>query len=119
MATRANKEKKTPNRATGKTLGLGVQATWAKVLKSNSSAKMTDAQITKFMNTEFPGRKSAVFDRVQHVRAQYNRGVFSEDGKAPAVASFRYGEDGKKQEGRAKVVKVKPKAKMVIKKKAA
>ncbi len=130
-APKAAKEKAAPNRATGKTLGLGVQATWVKLFQDNEkrgATRKTDAEITKTMNSEFPARKSKVFERVQHVRAQYNRGVLT-GGEVPKTPSSRYGEDGQKTTARAgrpkatageKAVKVKAApAKLVVKKASA
>lgn len=110
MATKTAPEKKAksekaPNRAVGKTLGLGVQATWVKVFKNNMKDKKSDAEITKFMNAEFPGRNSAIFNRVQHVRAQYNRGVLTKDDEGvlviPGQLSARYDDEGNKTTARA------------------
>ena len=65
-------------RPIGKTMGLGVEQTWVVVFRKNALAsqrrKKTDEQITAFMKAEFPGRNSAVFDRVSSVRNKYNRG---------------------------------------------
>ncbi len=80
-------------RAVGKTTGVGVEATWVHVFANNAKNKMTDPEITKFMNSEFPGKKSKVFGMVQAVRHKYNKGGFAK-GVAPKVQSHRYDDAG-------------------------
>lgn len=60
--------------------GLRIEATWVRLLSDNEKApdgrKLSDTEISQFMKREFPNRPSKVFERVQYVRAKYNRGGF-------------------------------------------
>ncbi|WP_432799947.1 hypothetical protein [Poriferisphaera sp. WC338] len=70
-------------RPRGKTTGLGIQEYWVKLFRQNAYVAkkdcMADAQITAAMKAEFPGRDSAVFDRVSSVRNKYNKGGLTGD----------------------------------------
>ncbi len=89
------KQAETFSKSKGRTLGLGVGETWVALFKKNASAKkadrMTDEQITAFLNKEFPDRQSAIFGNVQGVRGKYNRGGF---GDTPSTPSVPYDKDG-------------------------
>lgn len=124
-ATKEPKAKEASKAVVGKTLGLGVTATWAALFAENekrNGPKRTDEQITAFLNKEFPGRGSAIFGRVQSVRSQYNRGVLTK-GEAPTNKSMRWGKDGVRETAKrgrpAAKEETASKAKMVVKKKAA
>lgn len=84
-------------RPVGATTGLGVIAAWVHIFEKNQKApkakRMTDEQITAWLNQEFPGRDSAIFGRVQSVRARYNSGGLT-GGTAPAVASTPFDATG-------------------------
>jgi hypothetical protein len=84
-------------RPVGKTTMVGVQATWVWVFERNEKAKKrdkwTDERISEFMKSEFPGRESAVFDRIQAMRFKYNAGGMT-GGVQPKVQSNRYDGDG-------------------------
>lgn len=126
MAKAAAVKKNEPGKAAvGKTLALGVMATWAVLFADNekrNGPKRTDEQITAFLNKEFPGRNSAVFGRVQSVRSAYNRGILTK-GEIPKTPSVRWGKDGVREtvkRGRPSPKETPaPKAKLTIKKKAA
>ena len=81
-------------RPVGKTTGVGVNATWVLIFQKNeklpTARKLTDAQITKFMQFEFFGRNSKVFETVSVVRGRYNRGLLTR-GKVPTIQSKQYG----------------------------
>ncbi len=79
-------------RPEGKKWKLGIVKTWARLFDENETRKKprTDAEISKFMHAEFPGRNSLVFDRVTLVRSRYNRGVLT-NGKLPKKQSTRKG----------------------------
>lgn len=74
----------------GKIHNKNIQETWALLFKNNAKEKLTDAQISRQMKAEFPGRKSAIFNRVQMVRRRYNKGVLT-GGEVPKIQSVRYG----------------------------
>lgn len=74
----------------GKIHNKNVQETWALLFKNNARDRLTDEQISRQMRAEFPGRKSAIFDRVQMVRRRYNKGALT-GGEVPKVQSVRYG----------------------------
>ena len=103
-AARAKKQAEGGGRPVGKTTGVGVIDTWIFYFEQNekvsASNKRTDEKISKAMHREFPGRASAIFDRVQAVRNRYNKGGLTR-GVVPKRQSRRYGSDGK-------VVEVKP-----------
>jgi len=104
----AKKENESKGRTPGLTMGLGIQATWVKVFANNAKAKKTDRlsdeQITSFMQKEFPAHKdSKVFTMVQAVRNKYNKGGFN-NGEAPSAQSERYSEDGEVTTARGKAV---------------
>ena len=107
-------------RPTGKTTGLGVQAAWAHCFKQNGNVKagdrLTDAEITKWMNREFPGRNSAIFNAVTGVRRKYNLGGLTK-GEIPKKQSVAYDEDGNVAKKAAKAAAPAPKAKVKAKKK--
>ncbi len=88
-------------RPVGKTTGLGIQDAWVHVFESNAKAKkserMTDPQISAWMHSEFPGRGSVVFDRVQSVRTKYNKGGLTR-GVVPNTPSVAYDEEGNVQD---------------------
>jgi hypothetical protein len=94
------KKKKHKHRGTpvGKTTKVGVIRTWVHIFERNEALpktkKLTDAAITKFMQSEFPRRKSKVFETVNTVRSRYNRGVLTK-GEVPKVQSKRYDVGGK------------------------
>ncbi len=80
-------------RPIGKTLGLGIQDTWVHIFLQNGKAKkkdrLTDAEITKFIKSEFPRRKTEYFRRVDWVRRRYNRGGLTK-GVVPKRVSVAY-----------------------------
>lgn len=94
----------------GKTLGLNVRQTWMHLFEKNEKAakkdKMTDEQILKFMQKEFPSRANTSFEfsdvrGVQNVRNGYNRGVFT-GGQKPKAPSYKYNEEGEAVTARGK-----------------
>jgi len=94
----AKKEKQEGGRKlVGRTTRVGVGATWAWVFaqneKSSKADKLTDEGISKFMKSEFKGRESAIFDRVQAVRGRYNVGGLT-GGAVPQKQSRRYDNQG-------------------------
>ena len=90
---------KSTGRPVGRTSGVGVVKTWVHIFEKNEALpktkKLTDVEITKFMQSEFAGRKSKVFTTVGSVRGRYNRGVLTKD-KVPKVQSKRYDVGGKR-----------------------
>jgi hypothetical protein len=108
-------------RPDGRTLGLGVQATWVELFEQNEKAsktkKRTDGEIAAFMHNEFKGRDSKVFDQVQLVRTRYNKGGLAK-GSVPKVQSRRFNEDGEPVDvrpGRQPSGEAKPKATVKVK----
>jgi hypothetical protein len=77
--------KKESKRLVGKTSGVGVQGTWFQIFEDNEKrslkTKLSDADITKFMNSEFPSKHSEVFKHVSGVRRKYNLGLFGKISK--------------------------------------
>lgn len=105
--------------ATGRTLGLNVADTWARLFELNEARyadhssgadvlPMTDVQLGGFMLDEFPGStpESRSPGRVRMYRASYNAGKHSFAGRAPKVLSREYGPDGKPVEGRRAAAEV-------------
>lgn len=84
-------------RTQGRSLKLGVNATWVHLFQENekSSRKRTDADITTFLKKEFPDRKSKVFESVSTVRSRYNNGVLTQ-GTKPKVQSDPHNDSKKK-----------------------
>ena len=74
----------------GKIHNKNVQETWALLFRNNTRDRLSDTQISRQMKAEFPGRKSAIFNRVQLVRRRYNKGLLT-GGEVPKVQSVRYG----------------------------
>ena len=92
-------------RATGLTTEHTITEHWAHLLmlneKSKTSNKMTDLDIHKAMNKEFPGRESKDFmevESVQHIRNLYNRGILTRDENGepvpPKTHSRQYDKNG-------------------------
>jgi hypothetical protein len=81
----------------GRTTQVGVGTTWAWIFeqneKSSKADKLTDEGIAKFMKSEFKGRESAIFDKVQAVRGKYNVGGLT-GGAVPNRQSRRYDDQG-------------------------
>lgn len=73
----------------GKSLGLSIGETWAKLLSDNSrgAAHRTDSQLSAFMHAEYPARKSAVMDNVSKPRSMYNAGKLAGMEHKPAKPS--------------------------------
>lgn len=96
------KVKKQDKRLLGKTTKVGVAATWVHIFEKNEKLpkpkKLTDPKITKFMQSEFPGRKSKVFEAVNTVRCRYNRGILTKC-QVPKVQSKQYDRNGGKKNG--------------------
>lgn len=104
--TRSSKVKaKRTGRPVGKTTKVGIIQTWVHIFEKNEALpktkKLSDGEITKFMQSEFPGRKSKVFETVNTVRSRYNRGILTK-GKVPKVQSKRYDVGGKQNERHSK-----------------
>lgn len=76
---------------TGKTLGMGVRDTLARVFANNEKAKKTDPELTGFLMEEF-GDDRAYFRNIPNLRAMYNRGALT-GGRKPRSRSKRYGPD--------------------------
>jgi len=104
---KAKPKAKSNGRPIGKTTGVGVVKTWVHIFEKNEALpktkKLADAEITKFMQSEFPGKKSKIFERVSTVRWRYNKGILTKD-KIPKVKSKRYDVGGKRNgsNGKAK-----------------
>ena len=77
----------------GVTLGLSVPETWVRVFIANAKEHKSDAEISKFMHTEFPDLKNKAFDTVHGCRVHYNNGGYTK-GVKPEVKSVRYADDG-------------------------
>lgn len=89
-------KKDTAGRTEGKTLKLGVGATWVHIFQKMKT--LTDAQITDFMMKEFPERKSKTFEFPAYWRRVYNKGGLTK-GVVPSVQSkeFEAPSDKKKE----------------------
>lgn len=99
-ASKSGKAVKAPQSGTkpgarpiGRTTKLGIQGAWCHIFQQNAKQRLCDADITKWMNKEFPGRDSKVFGSVSAVRSKYNAGGLS-GGEAPKVRSVSYDENG-------------------------
>lgn len=90
--------------------GVGICAFISFLFKGNelspTHAKMTDNEIARRLEVEFPNRKSAFEFRgpnkkrtINEYRHRYNVGLFS-GGIIPSVLSFRYNSNGQKVLGR-------------------
>jgi hypothetical protein len=105
--SKSKKAKVREMKVVGKTTGLGVAKTWAKLFvnneKSSKQQKLTDEQISKAMKKEFPDRGSDIFDHVQLVRNRYNKGVLT-GGAVPAELAKRYDKNGNVVTARGKLV---------------
>ena len=84
----------------GVTSGVGVNETWIRVFEKNEQVdekdRLTDEQISQFMNSEFPDQDAKIFGRVEIARGRYNRGGFHKKDKSgkvvrPKVHSKPYG----------------------------
>lgn len=87
------KKEKREKKISGRTLGLNVRETWRQVLMDNFKRKLTDEQISKFMQKEFPDRKARQITRVSGVRSlrrSFNKGRLFEDKRPPARLSVPY-----------------------------
>lgn len=104
---KAAKKKIGSARPVGKMSKVGVIQTWIKLFQTNEKAtkakRMTDAQISKAMLKEFPGRTSKTFlERSVHgIRGRYNTGGLTKQ-IVPKVQSYRYDKDGNTIEGRVR-----------------
>jgi hypothetical protein len=78
--------KKSTRKIVGKTLGLNIQKSW---IHCFTRKNWTDEQITKFMQSEFPDRKSRSFEMVAGVRSQYNSGRLT-GGTSPSEKSVKF-----------------------------
>ena len=69
----------------GVTSGVGVSETWIRVFEKNEQVdgkdRLTDEQISQFMNSEFPDQDAKIFGRVEIARGRYNRGGFHKKDK--------------------------------------
>jgi hypothetical protein len=107
----------------GKTTGLNVTKAWAHIFAKNAkakrSARMTDAEISKWMRKEFPPG-CAYFDHPAMSRNHYNQGKLT-DGDVPKVKSVPFDGDGNAMAVRQRSASKKPTAtkKKVGKKKVA
>lgn len=86
----AKKEKAVPKGPpSGRTSGVSVSRTWVQVFESNATVdeaeRLTDAQISEFMEGEFPDLNADSFKRVDIARNKYNRGGFNKDKKGNPV----------------------------------
>lgn len=91
--------KKAERKIAGRTTGLPVDLTWQTAFERAAKEKWTDDQITRFMKSEFPDRKSKIFETgVQRVRTQYNRGKLNGQTRKPAKPLERYEKNGSKKE---------------------
>lgn len=88
----SNPATKTVARPVGLKTGLGIQAAWVHIFVQNEKGakknKLTDAEITNWMETEFPSRKSKVFGMVASVRNKYNKGGLTKH-EVPDVISTK------------------------------
>lgn len=79
-------------RILGKTSGLNVKGTLAKLFHDNHTAKLTDAKLAKALQKEFPScadkplYQEAAFTRL---RREYNKGLFTH-GEVPKRQSVAY-----------------------------
>lgn len=94
------KSTKEVGKAVGVTSGLGVVAFWNKLLKANSKAKLTDAELEAAMKEEFPKRD--YFQPVGRIRSWFNAGKYALGYEADEKLekedprrSVGYDEDGK------------------------
>ena len=87
----------------GATSGVSVSETWIRMFEKNEQVeepdRLTDAQISEHMKTEFPDVDVKVFDRVEIARNKYNRGGFHRKDKGgkivrPKVHSKSHAADG-------------------------
>ncbi len=73
----------------GVTSGVGVNETWIRVFEKNEQVdgkdRLTDEQISQFMNSEFPDQDAKIFGRVEIARGRYNRGGFHKKDKSGKV----------------------------------
>ena len=75
----------------GRTTGLGVDPTWCIAFERSRKERWADAKITAFMKSEFPDRKSRIFETgVQRVRSLFNKGSLHGQEKKPAQPAERY-----------------------------
>jgi len=102
----------------GKTLKLPIGKTWHRLFEDNiqrmkskdGPLPRTDAEITAFLQKEFPGRESKVFATVSLVRGRYNREVKAGELGAPKHVSIAYKpEKASKPAKTAKAEKAAPK----------
>lgn len=98
-------EKNRPKgRPLGVTTGLPILGAWCYIFQENEKAperpnrtgrpgdgKMTDKQISDWMNNEFPGRNTPAFNHPAGCRLDYNRGRFTKS-ITPKLTSQRYDE---------------------------
>ena len=93
MPQKSAATKKGGARPVGVKSGVGVTATWVACFERNAKAskknRMTNEEITKEMNRNFPGRNSAVFNNVTGVRSAFIR-----EGKLDHIECLRYDENG-------------------------
>lgn len=116
------KDAKKVSKCVGRTLGLGVYATWVHVFKENAKNRKSDEEITKFLLSEFPDHQIKSFHAVHACRINYNNGRYT-DGIKPTVKSVRYLADGSvwkrgHKATPASVVTKKPAAKKLVVKKS-
>ena len=91
-AGKGAKKRKAKKGLVGKTTGVGVCETWL-VAFSDKRIK-TQEQCTAFMQSEFPGRESAVFNYPNVVIGRANRGLLTH-GKKPKKPFSKYPVDKK------------------------
>jgi hypothetical protein len=109
-----------PGSRAGKTLGLGVNQTWAHLFAQNEDRyesrcngkrckkPLTDQQITEFMTAEFPltpeqrkwlrenDQKFKAFDYPTSKRSRYNMGKLPGQQEKPEKKSHRYDANGER-----------------------
>ncbi len=91
------KSAKKSGRFVGKTTGKSVSETWLTAFSKARSQKLTDEQISRFMRSEFPQSKSAIYEvsGVRRVRGIYNAGgLTGQNDKAPTELCA-FAKDGK------------------------
>jgi len=95
----------TGTRPVGETSGLSVTKAWCHIFEKNEKVpkakKLEDTAIAKWMEDEFPGRKSAVFNRVNSVRNSYNKGKLTKS-VVPEIISQRFDASGAVIAGRTR-----------------
>lgn len=91
------KSAKKSGRFLGRTTKKSVSETWLAAFGKARSEKLTDEQISRFMQSEFPASKSAIYEvaGVRRVRGIYNAGGLTGQSGAPASQLCAFAKDGK------------------------